>query len=259
MDTNNIPSISEKQHQKSTAREVIISLGVRRTTVYITIFSVVVSWLVTILMTYGLNVESQLGIALAIASICPLIIAPLVSYHIVSLIIRLDKAEKLALHLANYDSLTNATNRNYFYSEAPNLLTKIQSNKKFALLLMIDIDNFKTINDQFGHIAGDKALKNLCSLMQNQLNDDDLLARIGGDEFIVIISDNSQPNVIQRAKNFHQSITASPELTPRLTISLGGALLGNNGDTLETLIKFADRNLYRSKNNGRDQLTLGTG
>jgi diguanylate cyclase (GGDEF)-like protein len=126
-------------------------------------------------------------------------------------------------------------------------------------LAIIDIDHFKHINDNYGHMAGDKALKVVAKALQNALRDTDFIARFGGEEFVVLLP-NINPDKYQKPlENLRQTIKSIPfrfrDARVEITISIGATLF-RTGDHTTDAFERADKALYSSKHSGRDQVNL---
>lgn len=122
--------------------------------------------------------------------------------------------------------------------------------RKFSIL-MFDIDKFKTLNDTYGHIVGDKCLKQLVSVAYSTLREDDSIGRYGGDEFFIILPDQTAAQALKIADRYRQNIME--QTNPEYTISIGIATYPWDGETHKQLIKVADDGLYRSKELGRNR------
>ena len=127
-------------------------------------------------------------------------------------------------------------------------------------LVMIDVDNFKEINDTYGHDAGDLVLKNVAQQLTRQVRSSDLVCRLGGDEFLLVLLNANAANTIKRAeqyrKSFQESTVVCNGAEIRSTLSLGVAMFPDRGPTSRDLIAAADRALYESKRLGRNRLSL---
>jgi diguanylate cyclase (GGDEF)-like protein len=126
-------------------------------------------------------------------------------------------------------------------------------------LAIIDIDHFKHINDNYGHMAGDKALKVVAKALQGALRDTDFIARFGGEEFVVLLP-NINPDKFQKPlETLRQTIKSIPfrfrDARVEITISIGATLF-REGDHTTDAFERADKALYSSKNSGRDQVNL---
>jgi diguanylate cyclase (GGDEF)-like protein/PAS domain S-box-containing protein len=169
------------------------------------------------------------------------------------------KEEEL-IRLANYDALTNIYNRYSFYKALHREIKEAdRDNVKFALLY-IDLDSFKEINDEMGHIAGDQLLREFAGRLKDGLREIDTVARMGGDEFITILHNiNTDDNANQVAGKITQ-LTTEPFLIndQEVTIgtSIGISIYPDDSDDPEKLISFADSALYRAKSEGRNRTML---
>ena len=155
-------------------------------------------------------------------------------------------------HLSHTDKLTNIYNRTKFDEE----LTAICESAKFFCVLLIDIDHFKNINDTYGHLAGDQVLVGLASSVSESIRSNDIFARWGGEEFILILqSPESLAIATELGKRLLKKIE-SKEFKPvgHITISIG-ATAYTPGDTPTQILQRADEALYQSKNNGRNTIT----
>lgn len=156
------------------------------------------------------------------------------------------------------DFLTGLHNRQYFYPHANSLLNKADKRNTNIGLAMMDIDHFKKVNDTYGHNGGDEVLKRVAELMQRKLRSEDLLARLGGEEFCIIFSDMPEDLMTQRLEEVREAIEQTeielPEHTLSVTISMG--LKVREQEDLEGLMEIADQALYQAKEGGRNQLVV---
>lgn len=168
----------------------------------------------------------------------------------------LETAKQFAEHEARTDHLTGIFNRRSFYVEAGKCLNMAIRKQQSLSLLMFDIDYFKSINDNFGHIMGDEALRAFSATIEENLRDSDVWGRLGGEEFALILTEGRQ-GTLQTAQRLREEIANIAIETPsgvlQLTASVGVAYLSDE-TTIEALINKADDALYRAKNQGRDQI-----
>lgn len=166
--------------------------------------------------------------------------------------------------LASVDSLTGLYMRRYFELRYSEELKRLQSQHGYLSLLMIDIDHFKQINDQYGHPQGDAVLKEVARLLQVACRaSSDVIARYGGEEFIILLPNTSQPGAQRLAERVredcakHRFSRLQSEQSLRLTLSIGGASAPAIAlDDGEQLIHLADEMLYRAKHGGRNQVCM---
>jgi diguanylate cyclase (GGDEF)-like protein len=164
-------------------------------------------------------------------------------------------------YLATHDSLTNTYNKAHFLIEAEKEIDRSFRYHHAFSLLMLDIDDFKLINDQHGHLAGDAVLKTLPENFKSVFSSSDLIGRYGGEEFIFFLVETNQANAILKAetlrKKIKQTITTFGDLELKVTVSIGIYTNECTQETklkLEAMIKKADEALYRAKESGKDQI-----
>nr|WP_244993675.1 GGDEF domain-containing protein [Pseudidiomarina sediminum] len=164
--------------------------------------------------------------------------------------------EKQLLELANFDELTQLYNRRAFYERSSVLLAKNRVLRRPFVVLMIDVDHFKTINDRYGHTAGDACLQQLAYLLRYATRDQDIVARVGGEEFAIAIPDidRNQAELLsyRLCEQVSQEIfEVNGERVP-LTVSIGIIYSQSSRRELEELIEAADGALYEAKAQGRN-------
>jgi len=164
--------------------------------------------------------------------------------------------EKLARE-ANHDDLTGLANRRFLTSHAQLELQRAKRYDYDLSLLMIDIDHFKNINDVHGHQAGDIALVQLSELMISTLREHDLISRIGGEEFTILLPETNLNSAVEIAERMRVLIEQHTfeiftHLKLNLTISIGVATLSKEVPDFISLLSCADQQLYRAKANGRN-------
>ncbi|WP_443114657.1 GGDEF domain-containing protein [Herbaspirillum seropedicae] len=161
--------------------------------------------------------------------------------------------------LAARDPLTGLLNRRALQARAPALIAQASQAHPGALLL-IDIDNFKQVNDLHGHAAGDKLLEALSTLLREVLPDDALAARLGGDEFAILLPDGRQAQVAHIGEQLRQAfvhVTQTAVATPEaVSLSVGVSLFSTAALDLAGLMARADAALYEAKRAGRNQIVI---
>lgn len=165
------------------------------------------------------------------------------------------KMEYLAMH----DALTGLLNRRAVQERAEAEVNRSRRNGNPLSFILLDIDHFKSINDRFGHAVGDQALKFVANLLAQQVRIYDLVARWGGEEFLIILPDTQRAEAVSVAERIRQAIaTASLKLenksTVEVTASFGVAFYADAHWTLNELVAHADEALYRAKHEGRNRV-----
>ncbi len=160
---------------------------------------------------------------------------------------------------SNYDPLTNLLNRRGFETAHAVLYKTLRRKKGSFSLLFIDIDNFKTVNDRYGHDVGDLALKHLAKILKRCLRESDVVARWGGEEFIILLNETNRAAASEIAEKLRLSVQRSRHKNlPSFTISIG--MVHENIDMpFETLLKAADQALYEAKASGRNRVVIYEG
>lgn len=153
--------------------------------------------------------------------------------------------------LANHDALTGLANRTMLFKQMDIILSYTERDKTMAAILFVDLNKFKSINDKYGHDAGDALLISIASRIQKMTRASDVVARLGGDEFLIILSKIESAEQAQSiAKKINVCINEPFKYldhTLRVSASIGTSLYPNDAKDKETLIKLADKKMYRVK------------
>ena len=172
-------------------------------------------------------------------------------------ITKMKKSNEKIEYLAHHDPLTNLPNRLLLKARLDQSINHTNNSQEVLALFFIDIDNFKIINDSYGHSIGDKIINLVASRLQKNLRPNDTISRIGGDEFIIVIENVNQVKNVEKIANkilddFKEPIKLQEYLFD-VTVSMGISLFPNNSLSAEDLIKHADTAMYSAKNAGRNQ------
>ena len=167
----------------------------------------------------------------------------------------LRRAERELEHRAHHDALTGLVNRHRLQAELQAAIDRAAGEGGGLALLYIDLDGFKRVNDRGGHAVGDRLLRELARRMQRAVRQNDLVARVGGDEFVVLLPDCRD---LQAARDVADSLRARlvapyrlPEGLFRLDASIGVAMFPADGADAEALLAHADRTMYATKRDSR--------
>jgi diguanylate cyclase (GGDEF)-like protein len=169
--------------------------------------------------------------------------------------------------LADSDPLTGLSNRRYFEQRAAQIITAAQCDGRGIAVLMIDVDHFKRINDTYGHPVGDEVLKAVATRCQGAMREHDLLARFGGEEFVVLLATSDNDEVGLVAERVREAIARAPihvvDVAIDVSVSIGGATRhaagGDDRHLLQTLVTRADSALYDAKRSGRNCVRISAG
>jgi len=159
--------------------------------------------------------------------------------------------------LASTDSLTGLYNRRYFFMRLKDEISRFQRSDKFISVIMLDLDYFKKINDQHGHNSGDEVLINFAKVIKKLIRPYDIAARMGGEEFAIILPNTNMQEGQMVAERIRQTIEAMSfeyiATNLKVTVSIGGMTSNTEHNASKFTLK-SDNALYRAKNNGRNQV-----
>jgi len=162
----------------------------------------------------------------------------------------------LQQHNATTDALTGILNRHALY---PALNQELERSARYARpfsIILFDVDEFKNINDDFGHLEGDKVLRELSKLVSGMLRKTDCVGRWGGEEFLLILPETETAEAQILAERIREKIEETHFLEKYYITSSFGVAAYRSGQTLEILLECADKSLYQAKNNGRNQVVI---
>lgn len=167
-----------------------------------------------------------------------------------------EAARKGAMH----DDLTGLYNRRFFRDYAGRELLKAQRHGDTFALLMIDVDEFKAVNDEYGHAVGDRMLVRLADILKEGIRESDLAARYGGEEFVLLLPETGLDNgrilaeKLQEQVERELAVDAEPGRPARATVTIGVSAFPDDGDTVDGILDSADRRMYSGKVQGRNQV-----
>ncbi|WP_263833936.1 sensor domain-containing diguanylate cyclase [Sulfurospirillum oryzae] len=180
--------------------------------------------------------------------------------HFNSMLVEIKERDERLLHLASTDSLTGLSNRHYAMEMMHTLVAKALRHKGFLSVIMLDIDHFKMINDTYGHIAGDEVLRVIAKLIVECAREYDVVARVGGEEFLIVCDGCDQHALSVIAERIRSRVEATKiyyeTALISVTISVGGYVHVPTSNNIEPLLKIADDALYEAKTLGRNCVVL---
>ena len=196
-------------------------------------------------------------------NIVPLLDAAGVITHFASVerdLTRYKKIERQLANMALFDALTGTLNRPAFYQHAEKEFARSKRYYRPLSVIMLDIDHFKRVNDQYGHQGGDQVLQIFAEACQEIIRSTDLMGRVGGEEFALLLPDTPLKAAFNLAERLRERITKYPYLAGdmliEITASLGVAELHNDDDDFKGLLQRADEALYSAKHAGRNQVKV---
>ena len=211
----------------------------------------------TTLFMVALGLGAYLRVALLIGALVPAIVAPLAAHFVVTMAFEMEQARSELHRLATRDSLTQAYNRRYLVERLEAEAARATRTGQPLAVLMIDADQFKTVNDRFGHATGDRVLQHIADACAASLRPYDLLARYGGEEFVVLLPETTLPQagevaerVLAAVAQMKLDMLAGEPLA--VSVSIGAAVLASTDSGGAALLQRADVALYQAKRNGRN-------
>ncbi len=171
------------------------------------------------------------------------------------------KVEEELQHLASIDGLTGIYNRRFFIEACENELTRFHRYGKTFTFLMMDIDNFKSINDQYGHLSGDQVLQSFVKTIENEIRNVDSLGRMGGEEFGILLIETPVKEGLKTAKRIqntlqNKKIQLNSDQSITTKVSMGLTEVNSEDTNFDSIISRADRALYKAKNLGKNRIEV---
>ncbi|NLI91209.1 MAG: diguanylate cyclase [Peptococcaceae bacterium] len=178
---------------------------------------------------------------------------------VLDITVRKNMEQELILQ-ATTDFLTGVDNRLAFMHKGQEEFSRAQRYGRDLTLLLLDVDHFKCVNDIYGHLIGDRVLRDVVRACKSALRESDILARIGGEEFAVILLESQKDTAYQVALRIQQKvkevIVESGNNEVQVTVSIGIGMLRDEDTHMDDIFKRADDALYKAKNSGRDRIVL---
>lgn len=177
-------------------------------------------------------------------------------FIIITLLIqRIRKLYNLLETNSKIDNLTGFHNNRSFYEQLSVEIKKFQRTKRYFSLAYIDIDNFKQVNDSYGHDEGNILLKSFAHIVRSSIREEDIPGRIGGDEFVILFSETDEKQVQKALNNIVQNLHENLPLDKwKISFSIGVITFHTVPDTIDALIKKSDELMYKAKKDGKNRI-----
>ena len=241
--------------------KLLAKLGRFNTVAIITIIAVLASIAITasavvILNKYGFDIRFKLAVILA--ACVPLLVATPICWVLVSLIFRVYQVEESMSKPASHDSLTGLLSRQAFFNSANKYVSLATREKTVFSVMIIDLDQFRLINDKYGHSAGDAVLKLFANVVNSVARRSDITGRLGGEEFAMILPSTTTTEAIEFSDRLHNAISKAVlkynDNIIKYTASIGlTSFAPGTSISIDELLARADLALYQAKREGRNQ------
>lgn len=161
-------------------------------------------------------------------------------------------------YIATHDELSGMPNRRHFIAQAELEMSRSRRHSRDLCVLLADLDHFKTVNDKYGHAAGDAVIKAFAKICSDILRSHDLAARVGGEEFAILLPETDLPGGLVLAERLRQALASVPMMLNgelvAVTVSIGVTMATPGDKDAGTILARADKALYQAKRAGRDQV-----
>ena len=241
-------------------RRMVLRLGGLWSTLLVTLVTTTFSLSVTCAANAMLLPPPELvRYTFALAALIPLMVSPPLAWLVLRLMFEAEAARNAAERLAVTDPLTEVFNRRHFFEVGERVFARSHGDKQALSVLLLDIDDFKRVNDRHGHAAGDVVLQAVARVCTDHVGERELLARLGGEEFAMLLPETEQVGAVRVAERLRHSVEAlclqvgeSVRINP--TVSIGVASVTSAIRSLDSLLANADLAMYAAKAGGRNRV-----
>ncbi len=236
--------------------------GIIKVTAAISLASILISNLVTAVF-YSLSRIAKIAFApFLIPTVIPAIVGPILIFMLLRLVVKVNLTEEKLFALSITDELTGMYNRRYFIDLAGHEQAKAQRYGDVFTVALLDIDDFKNINDTYGHQIGDLALVQAAKMCKENIRLPDICARYGGDEFVFLFPATGKEKARMCLERISVDISSNPvqhdSIKIKIHVSIGLTEVSNNGLVLDDVLREADMALYQAKRTGKNKVVLST-
>ena len=235
--------------------------GIVAVVVAVTIGSILLSAAISTVIHLSIGLPMRAS-AWAVTLICPTLIAPTMSWWAFDLVLKVERAHEQLRVQSNTDHLTGIFNRRYFMDRLREEIERTTRYDTSFAVAFIDVDNFKRINDEHGHLSGDEILQQLTQVCAKQVREIDTLARIGGEEFALLLPQTTPDEAAHLVERLRASVASTRAKVGEnwldITVSIG--LTSASRDLLDVngILRRADEALYAAKRQGKNRLVALT-
>jgi diguanylate cyclase (GGDEF)-like protein len=170
------------------------------------------------------------------------------------------RARDAAIRMSTVDALTGLYNRSFFFTALEREIARGDRSGRAFCLVMLDLDDLKSVNDRFGHLAGDQVLRSISDIVKGGVRKIDVAARYGGDEFVALLPETDPTGGWVLAEKIRQTVAEQgmPGIDPVPTVSVGVVSYPADGRSADALLVSADRAMYASKRGGKNRVARAT-
>ncbi len=244
--------------------KLLARIGRGTTVAIISLIASLISIAVTALAVAGLNLagfDLNWQVAMILAAGVPLVVAPLLSWYLIGLLLHIHRIEEEMRSIASHDSLTGLLSRHAFFDRAGNYVSLARRDQSAFAVLIADLDHFKSINDRYGHPAGDAVLRLFADVVNSVARRSDIIGRLGGEEFAMLLPSTGEAEALEFSTRLHAAIGKAvlkhQDDIIEYTASIGvAASQPEAGDGIDGLLAQADRALYEAKRGGRNRTAV---
>ncbi len=241
--------------------KLLAKIGLFYTVVIVSIISTAAALAVTVSAVILLNqhgFDIRLNLAIAFAASVPLVVTVPISWVMAGQMLRMYHIEKEMRSIASYDSLTGLLSRYAFFESAVNYVSLANRERTDFSLMIIDLDHFKSINDRYGHPAGDAVLRLFADVVNSVVRRSDITGRLGGEEFAILLPGTRANEALEFSERLHDAIGKAvlkyQNSIIRYSVSIGLASSSPaRSDNIDELLTHADLALYQAKREGRNR------
>ena len=244
--------------------KLLAKLGRFKTVIAITLIATLLSILCTAIGVAWFNAygyEIEFSLALGFTTFVPLIVAPLTSWQLIGTLLKIYRIEEEMRELASHDSLTGLLSRHAFFENANSYALLAKRDQSPFSVALVDLDYFKSINDQFGHPAGDAVLKLFADVVNSVSRRSDIIGRLGGEEFALVLPGTNAAEACEFAMRLQHAIGKAvlkyKDDIIQYTASIGlASCVPDSDESIDSLLANADQALYQAKAAGRNRTVV---